>query len=131
MKRQITMALPLVAAAAALMTGCATQQDFSYVQGERWRKAELNTFDVLIISVGGKDYIQRPYEPVRIDPGKQAIVVQGPAVAGFRHGEQRTLTLDVQPCTRYWLEAKKTNSLAQDFEPRVNYSEPIPGCGKH
>jgi hypothetical protein len=43
--------------------------------------------------------------------------------------EERTFTLDVKPCTRYWLEAKKTNRLAQDFVPRVNHSEPIAGCG--
>lgn len=114
---------------AALLAGCATADTFSYIQGQRWNKAELNTFDVTIIRVDDKDYIQRGYEPIRIDPGLRKIVVQGPPTAGFRFGEQRTLTLDVKPCTRYWLEAKKSNALSQDFEPRVNYEEPIPGCG--
>jgi|DewCreStandDraft_4_1066084.scaffolds.fasta_scaffold27887_3 hypothetical protein len=114
---------------AALLAGCATTDTFSYIQGQRWKKAELNTFDVTIIRVDDKDYIQRGYEPIRIEPGLHKIVVQGPPTAGFRFGEQRTLTLDVKPCTRYWLEAKKDNPLSQDFEPRVNYEEPIPGCG--
>jgi len=116
------------AALAAVLVGCATQDGFSYLQGERWRKAELNTFDVIIISVDGTHYIERQYQPVMIDPGVRKIVVQGPPVAGFKYGEQRTLTLDVKPCTRYWLEAKKAGPLSQDFEPRVNYSEPIAGC---
>ena len=112
------------------LAGCATSATFSYIQGERWLKAELNTFDVQVIRVDDKDYVQHGYnQPIRIDPGMHRIVVQGPAVAGFRYGEQRTLNLDVKPCTRYWLEAKKQNALSQDFEPRVNYAEPIAGCG--
>lgn len=114
---------------AVLLAGCATADTFSYIQGQRWSKAELNTFDVTIIRVDGEDTIQRGTTPIRIDPGLHRIVVQGPPAAGFRFGEQRTLTLEVKPCTRYWLEAKKHNSLSQDFEPRVNYQEPIPGCG--
>lgn len=115
-------------AAAALLAGCATSDNFSQLDGQRWRKAELNTFDVTIISVDGKHYLQRAGEPLRVEPGAYKIVVQGPPVAGFRFGEQRTLELNVEPCVRYWLEAKKDNSLAQDFVPRVNYSEPISGC---
>lgn len=115
-------------AAAAALAGCAATEPFSQLDGQRWRKAELNTFDVLIVSVDGKHYVQRPGEPVRIEPGLRRIVVQGPPAAGFRFGEQRTLELNVEPCVRYWLEAKKANALAQDFEPRVNHREPIPGC---
>jgi hypothetical protein len=120
---------PVALIAALVLAGCATREEFSYLQGQRWLKAELNTYDVIVIRVDDKDYIQHGDEPIRIDPGSHRIVVQGPPVAGFRFGEQRTLALDVKPCTRYWLEAKKANPLAQDFEPRVNYSEPIPGCG--
>ncbi len=116
--------------AAALLAGCASTEPFSYIQGQRWNKAELNTFDVTVIRVDGTDYVQHGYEPIRIDPGAHKIVVQGPRTAGFPYGQQRTLTLDVKPCTRYWLEAKKDNTLSQDFVPRVNYSEPIAGCGE-
>ncbi len=121
--------LSILVLGALALAGCATEP-FSYIQGQRWLKSELNTFDVLVIRVDDKDYIQQGYQPLRIDPGVHKIVVQGPPVAGFRYGEQRTLALDVKPCTRYWLEAKKQNALSQDFEPRVNYSEPIAGCGK-
>jgi hypothetical protein len=121
---------PVFFVIATLLAGCATSDTFSYIQGQRWLKAELNTFDVLVIRVGDRDSVQHGYnEPIRVDPGVQKVVVQGPAAAGFQYGEQRTLTLDIKPCTRYWLEAKKQNVLSQDFEPRVNYEEPIPGCG--
>lgn len=104
------------------LAGCATvPADVSELTGQRWKRAELNTFDVTIISVDGKHYIERKNAPVLVEPGRRTIVVQGPAAAGFSYGEQRTLTLDVKPCTVYHLEAKKTNALAQDFEPRVNH----------
>ncbi|MFN9806113.1 MAG: hypothetical protein ACK56N_06735, partial [Betaproteobacteria bacterium] len=88
----------------------------------------INTYDVLIISVDGRHEIERGASPVLVEPGLRKIVVQGPPTAGFTYGQQRTLSLDVKPCTRYWLEAKKANALSQDFEPRVNYTEPVSGC---
>lgn len=112
-----------------MLAGCATQPDgIVYLHGERWHKAELNTFDVIVISVDGTHYIERRDRPVMIEPGLRKIVVQGPPVTGFTFGEQRTLVLDAKPCTRYWLEAKKAGPLTQDFEPRVNFQEPLAGC---
>jgi len=120
--------LPILLAAALAVAGCAAvKEPFSQLDGYRWTRTGLNTFDVTIISVDGEHYIQRS-TPIVVTPGPHKIVVQGPATAGFRFGEQRTLELNVEPCTRYWLEAKKMNALSQDFEPRVNYSEPIAGC---
>ena len=119
----------LVLSVATMLGGCATQPDgVAYLHGERWLKAELNTYDVIIISVDGTHYIERRDKPVIIEPGLHRIVVQAPPVTGFTYGEQRTLTLDVKPCTRYWLEARKPGPLSQDFEPRVNYQEPLAGC---
>ncbi len=121
--KRVSILLPAVA---ALLAGCASY-GYSQIDGYRWSKVELNTFDVTVISVDGEHYLQRA-TPVLVDPGPRKIVVQGPPTAGFRFGEQRTLELNVEPCTRYWLEAKKANSLSQDFEPRVNYKESIAGC---
>ena len=118
-----------VALGAVVIGGCATATtSYSQLTGKRWSKADINTFDVLIISVDGRHEIERGSAPVLVEPGMRKIVVQGPPTAGFTYGQQRTLTLDVKPCTRYWLEAKKANALSQDFEPRVNYTETVSGC---
>lgn len=123
------MRTSLSVAAALLAAGCATVEPFSQLDGRRWNRVELNTYDVTIVSVDGEHYVQRG-TPIVVKPGPHKIVVQGPPTAGFRFGEQRVLELNVEPCMRYWLEAKKANALSQDFEPRVNYREPIAGCGK-
>jgi hypothetical protein len=117
----------LAAAVIVAAAGCAATQPFSQLDGYRWNKAGLDTFDVTIISVDGEHYIQRG-TPIMITPGQHKIVVQGPSTAGFRYGAQRTLELNVEPCTRYWLEARKENALQQDFTPAVNYSDRISGC---
>jgi len=127
--------LPVVSALGAVaivaIAGCATSiQPFAQIDGYRWNKVGLNTFDVIIISVDGEHYVQRGGLPVMIQPGQHKIIVQGPPTAGFSYGAQRTLDLNVEPCTRYWLEARKQNALQQDFEPAVNYEEPISGCSR-
>ncbi|MCS7100242.1 MAG: hypothetical protein NZL99_00950 [Burkholderiaceae bacterium] len=114
---------------AALLAGCAASEPFSQLDGRRWSRAELNTYDVIVISVDGEHHVQRE-APILVKPGRRTIVVQGPPAAGFRFGEQRTLVLDVEPCMHYWLEAKKAGPLTQEFEPRVNRKEPIAGCGR-
>ena len=107
------------------LAGCATQQPFSYIDGNKWHRAEMNSFSVLVLDIDGKSYLQHP---VMVDPGPRVIRVQGPAAPGFRFGEDRTLALDVKPCTRYYLKAVKPNSISQDFTPMVDYEEPIAGC---
>jgi len=110
--------------AVAALAGCA-HAPFAYIDGNRYFHASLNTFSVIVLDVDGQSDLRNP---VWVDPGKRVIRVQGPSTAGFTFGETRTLTLDVKPCTRYYLKAVKQNPLQQDFTPAVDYEEPIAGC---
>jgi hypothetical protein len=56
------------------------------------------------------------------------VTVQGPPTATSRLGEERTIELNVAPCTRYYLVAVKENRLLNDFTVKVDYQEPIGGC---
>ena len=78
-----------------------------------------------ILRVDGKDTLQRP---VLVDPGVRKIAVQGPPGAATRLGEEREISLDIRPCTRYYLVAVRANSLASDFTVRIDYEEPVGGC---
>jgi hypothetical protein len=109
---------------ALAVTGCATDS-LSYVQAGRYFRAHIDTYDAILISIDGKSTTQRP---AVIDPGQRTIVVQGLPTAGFHYGEQRAMTLDVKPCMRYWIAARKDNKLSQDFQPYIDYAEPIAGC---
>ena len=118
---------PVLVAAAWGLVGCATEQPFSFLDGARWDKSEMDTYDTLILSVDGHSYSYN--DRIRIDPGVHHIWFQTTAATGFTFSPRKELVLDVEPCTRYWFEAKRQNAAQQDFEPRVNYKEHIPGCG--
>ncbi len=108
--------------------GCASSSEkFSFLDGERWSRVELDTYDTLILSVDGNSYAYN--SRIKVEPGPHRIVFQTRPVAGFSYSPQKALELDVEPCMRYWFEAKRANGLQQDFEPRVNYKESIAGCG--
>ncbi len=109
---------------AALLAGCATEP-FSYLDGRRYFRAQMNTYNASVVTVDGKDYLQNP---VRIEPGRRTIVLQAPPVAGFREGKKRTMEVDIEPCKHYYFAAVRKNAIDQDWEPRIDYVEPIAGC---
>ena len=119
MKMKLASAVALLA-----LAGCATTP-FSYIDGNRYFRTDYHSYSVIVLDVDGRSDTRNP---VMVDPGRKVIRVQGPPASGFSYGETRAITLDVKPCTRYYLKAVKKNSLDQDFEPMVDYVEPIAGC---
>jgi hypothetical protein len=118
---------PVIIACALALPGCATREAFSYLDGERWSRVEKDTFDTSIVSVDGKYYTYN--SRIRVEPGRHHIVFRTRPAPGFLYSAEKALDLDIEPCTRYWFEARKANAIAQDFEPRVNYKDSITGCG--
>jgi hypothetical protein len=138
---------PLLRTAAALAAACAfaacasTDYHYSQLSGTRYHRVPIDTYPVSIVRVDGKDTLfgpltkiraesrdayQRPYSLV--DPGMRQVTVQGPPGGAGGVGETRTIPLEVAPCTRYYLVAVKSNTLASDFSVRVDYQEPVAGC---
>jgi len=115
------------AIAAVLGLAACASNDYHYSQlvGKRYFLAPIDTYTVSIVRVDGRDTVLRP---VLVDPGLRKIVVQGPPGGVGGQGEQREISLDVRPCTRYYLVAVRPNRLASDFTVRVDYEESVPGC---
>lgn len=123
MKTKLTVAAVL-ATAAAVLAGCASSFHGSYLVGERYHRANMETYPVMILSVDGRDTVQRR---VLVDPGLREIRVQAPPVPGASQ-ETATLQLDVKPCFTYYIVAVRENRLTAAFTPRVDYAEPLGGC---
>ena len=119
---------PLAAAATfVLLAGCASSNyHYSQIDGRRYFKTNIDTYAVLISRIDGESPSTRP--PALVDPGVRTIEVQGPPTITNTAGELRNFTLDVKPCTRYYLVAVKAARLDNDFTVRVDYEEPVPGC---
>ena len=111
---------------AVAMAACASS-DYHYSQlvGSRYYRVPIDTYEVTITRVDGKDSSLRP---ALVEPGLHKVLVQGPRGGGANWGEFREIALDVRPCTRYYLVAVKSNPLASDFAVRVDYEEPVGGC---
>ena len=122
----MALASPPSSASLALAACASTDYHYSQLYGKRYYRAPIDTYDVTILRVDGKDTLIRP---VLVDPGRPQD--RRPGAAGRRiaaSGEQREIALDVRPCTRYYLVAVKPNRLASDFDIRVDYEEPVGGC---
>ncbi len=111
-------------AAIVALSGCASTFTDSYLVGERWFKADMNTTPVIILGVDDWDTVERR---VLITPGVHVVRVQALPVPGAPN-ETAALKLDVKPCTQYYIVAWRENPLLANFEPRVDYAAPLAGC---
>ena len=111
--------------AVALVSCASTSYHYSQLYGSRYYRTTIDTYPVTIVRVDGKGTLQRP---VLVDPGVRTLVVQGPPGGAAGIGEEREISLDVRPCTRYYLVAVRANKLSPDFTVRVDHEEPVGGC---
>jgi hypothetical protein len=128
MDRSSLLLRAVVVSAAGALLACASVDDnyhFSQISGERYFRTPIDTYRVSIVKVDGKS---NTFKPALVDPGLRQITVQGPPGGALGNGLERTLALEVAPCTRYYLVAVKENRLQSDFDIRVDYQEPVPGC---
>ena len=119
------IAIASVAAALALSACASLDYHYSQLSGQRFHASPIDTYPVSIVRVDGRDTVMRP---TPVDPGLRKIVVQGPSDGVSREGRQREISLDVKPCTRYYLVAVKANRLSSDFDVKVDHEEPVGGC---
>lgn len=114
-----------VALAAALAAGCAntTPPGRSELVGERYFLTNLDTYPVRIESVDGRSSTTVPQY---VEAGTHRLTLQTvPGGAGF--SDVVAFTLEVKPCTRYFIVAVKQNPLDSGFTPRVDYEMPLGG----
>ncbi len=121
---QIKVPTAALLSAAALLSGCASSFQGSYLVGERWFKTRIDTQPVIILSVDGRDTTMRR---VLVDPGVREIRVQAMPAPGAPN-ETRTFTLDVQPCFTYYIVAVRENRIAANFTPEIDFAQPLGGC---
>ncbi len=123
MTTKCTVASSLIAIA-ALMSGCATSFDGSYLVGQRYFKTNIDTQPVIILGVDNWDTTDRR---VLVEPGERVVRVQAMPVPGAPF-ETASFKLDVKPCFTYYIVAVRENPILAEFTPRVDYAEPLGGC---
>ncbi|MFZ6768800.1 hypothetical protein ACO0LM_17220 [Undibacterium sp. Di26W] len=116
-----------VVIASALSTaflGACTMASLSYLNGNPDRPLPNHEYPVHIVAVDQQAYFKGP---VQIAPGKHNVLVQiGQSMA--RAPSQKMLVLDVQPCTRYYITAKKDSIMENNWELKIFDSENVGSC---
>jgi len=101
--------------------GCVTSTATSQLAGERYFLAHIDTYPLQIASVDGSS---STVTPQFVEPGVRRLVLRGPpGGAGFSAVE--SFTLELKPCTRYYIVAVKANRLDTKFTPKVDFEQPL------
>ena len=67
-------------------------------------------------------------DPIRVVPGSHQIQIGAPT-PGWRGGSDiKVITLDLEPCKRYYINAQFENNVSQDWTPVIGYVDTIAGC---
>ena len=107
----------------AALAGCATYpENVSHLYGERYYRANSRTFPTVITAIDGQSTMVRA-KPVPVEPGQHVIQLHTAPAAGFTLPETRELSLNVEPCKRYYIVAERENRLLQDWRPVIDYVE--------
>lgn len=108
---------------AGLVAGCATGQDAARFE----QRPTVQTFPVTIVAVDGAP--SSGSGASLLQPGLRKVTVQWSRPAGAAAPEQRTIDLDVKPCTRYWLVASR-DAKAPDaaLEVKVDHTQVDHAC---
>jgi hypothetical protein len=118
---KLTLAIVAIA-----LSGCQTWgPTWSELTGVRYTKINPDRRGAILIRAG--DETISPSMPFRIAPGTYEIQVQSPVHNRFR-GTIKTMTLDVEPCRRYYINAQFADSVRPEWTPVIDYVETIAGC---
>jgi hypothetical protein len=97
---------------------------WSEVTGVRYNRAIADRWPARIVAVGNTSVFSIPY---KVAPGTYTIEVESPRHSGFA-GTLQTMTLDIKPCLRYYINAQFRDPVQPEWMPVVDEAEPIAGC---
>jgi hypothetical protein len=114
-----------VAALALIGAGCQTWgPTWSEVTGVRYHRAIADRWPARIVAVGNDAVFQTPY---KVAPGTYRLAVESPRHDGFP-GTILEMTLNIEPCKRYYVNAQFAGPVGPDWRPVVDEVESIAGC---
>ena len=113
------------AALALIVAGCQTWgPTWSEVTGVRYHRAIADRWPARIVAVGNDAVFPTPY---KVAPGTYRLAVESPRHDGFP-GTILEMTLNIEPCKRYYVNAQFAGPVGPDWRPVVDEVESIAGC---
>ena len=112
------------------LPGCAAYpENASYLYGERYHVAKINTYPTRITQIDGRSTLNRQ-NPIPVEPGRHLLTLVTAPAAGFGVPEYRDFELEIEACRRYYIVAERDNRLLQNWRPVIDYVTRLggPGC---
>jgi hypothetical protein len=88
-------------------------------------RTALNRYPVRVDAVDSRGNLQTP---VFVEPGVHQVTIAAPPPDGFPNWVEKTYTLNLAPCTRYYIAADRANRLKRDWTLVVEDQEPVGAC---
>jgi hypothetical protein len=127
MRKLVLLAVPAIAAS-LLLEGCQTWgPSWSEITGQRYNMTIVNRRPAIIDRVDDRGSFPNP-NLIKVDPGEHRLVVQGPAPGWPGGPPLHVMMLTTEPCKRYYINAQFDNTIATQWQPVVDYVEPIGDC---
>ena len=109
------------------LAGCQTWgPTWSEVTGARWNLAIMDRRPAIIERVDDQGAFAQM--PIKIEPGRHRLVLQGPDPGRPGGGTLKEFILDAAPCKRYYINAQFQNNIGAQWEPVIDYVDDISGC---
>lgn len=116
--------------ALALVAGCASLQEapMSYISGAKYSATPVDEYPVRILSVN--KHIQAGPSEVQVAPGMATIVAIPTDGRHAAQSKQTSITIAVEPCTRYWMNSKRESVTANEWTLVIAHKEAVGGCDR-
>jgi hypothetical protein len=116
-----------LAAAALALSSCQTWgPTWSEVSGQQWYYATMFKRPLIISRIDGVS--TTPPDPYKVTPGKHEVQVQGVTPERAGGSQFNYITIDFEPCKRYYVNGQFPNTISNDFTVVIDYVETIAGC---
>jgi hypothetical protein len=118
--------LPLWQAAmlTTLLSACSTAP-LSFIEGRPVSRVDPTLQPVTVLAVDGR---MEGGTTASLGPGLRSVLLAAPPSRGMRTGSAKAFAVQVEPCTRYLVAARRQSPMSPDWQLVVQDKEKVAGC---
>lgn len=122
-----TAAASGVAACTLALAGCASAP-MSFVDAMPTPRTDTSLYPVRVVSVDGSTQFGGFDRPVQLYPGTRRLVLEAAPGRSAKGSVQKSFVLQIEPCKRYYLAAKRQSPMDADWSLVEGQKDPVAGC---
>jgi hypothetical protein len=107
------------------LCGCSTAPLTIINDRQVYYPVDYHRYPVRVEAVDRRGNIE---SPVFVDPGVHQVTLAAPPQRGFLEPVEKTYTLNLAPCTRYYVAAERATALTRDWNLVIEEQEHVAGC---